>query len=127
MNGTNSSDGVPIEVGNRVEFAPPIIDRLGVSYSRGCFSGTFLWSYTSKSYSDATNIERSDNPIRGAIPAYQVVDLAVTVKVKQYQIKAGVNNLTDAHYFTKRTDEYPGPGIIPSIGRSFYLGFGGRF
>jgi Fe(3+) dicitrate transport protein len=38
-------------------------------------------------------------------------------------LKAGLNNLTDQKYFTQRADEYPGPGIIPSIGRNFYVGF----
>src|SRR5205814_4497889 len=36
----------------------------------------------------------------------------------------GVNNLADRKYFTKRTTEYPGPGIIPAMGRSLYLSFG---
>jgi hypothetical protein len=34
---------------------------------------------------------------------------------------------TNAKYFTTRTDEYPGPGIIPAIGRSIYVGFGAKF
>ena len=39
----------------------------------------------------------------------------------------GVNNLADARYFTRRTDEYPGPGIIPSLGRGFYATLAARF
>jgi Fe(3+) dicitrate transport protein len=39
----------------------------------------------------------------------------------------GINNLTDAHYFTKRTGEYPGPGILPGIGRTFYAGIEATF
>jgi len=35
--------------------------------------------------------------------------------------------MAGASYFTRRTDEYPGPGIIPSIGRSFYIGFTAKF
>jgi Fe(3+) dicitrate transport protein len=38
------------------------------------------------------------------------------------KFSCGINNLTDAKYFTMRTDEYPGPGIIPSIGRMVYFG-----
>ena len=34
------------------------------------------------------------------------------------------NNLLDAAYFTRRATGYPGPGIIPSQGRSFYLTLG---
>jgi Fe(3+) dicitrate transport protein len=39
----------------------------------------------------------------------------------------GINNLTNARYFTKRTDEYPGPGILPGIGRSVYASLGMKF
>ena len=44
-----------------------------------------------------------------------------------YSINGGVNNLLDKSYFTRRTDEYPGPGIIPAVGRSFYIGFKASF
>ena len=40
----------------------------------------------------------------------------------RYELTLGVNNLTGARYFTKRTGEYPGPGILPGIGRSLYAG-----
>jgi outer membrane receptor for Fe3+-dicitrate len=46
-------------------------------------------------------------------------------KWKRLKLKTGINNLGDQRYFTQRTDEYPGPGIIPSVGRSFYVGLGG--
>jgi Fe(3+) dicitrate transport protein len=38
-----------------------------------------------------------------------------------------MNNIADKKYFTLRADEYPGPGIIPSIGRSFYVGISAKF
>ena len=38
-----------------------------------------------------------------------------------WRLQGGVNNLADRHYFTRRTDEYPGPGILPSLGRSIYV------
>ena len=40
------------------------------------------------------------------------MDWSSTLKVKNYHIKFGINNVTDARYFTLRTVEYPGPGII---------------
>ena len=55
------------------------------------------------------------------------MDFALTLRLKKINLKAGANNFTDTQYFTKRTDEYPGPGIIPSIGRSFYVGLGFKF
>jgi len=55
------------------------------------------------------------------------MDWSGTLKIKNYNIKFGMNNLADAKYFTFRTVEYPGPGIIPSVGRTIYVGFGARF
>ena len=39
---------------------------------------------------------------------------------RRFTVSAGVNNLTDARYFTRRASGYPGPGILPSDGRAFY-------
>jgi len=114
--------------GNFVEYAPQTIDRLGVTYSRSFFSTTFLISYTAKSFGDAGNTVSSEDAIVGVIPSYTVMDWAITFPLKGgWNIKGGINNLGDQRYFTLRTDEYPGPGIIPAIGRSFYLSFGARF
>ncbi|MBU2045174.1 MAG: TonB-dependent receptor, partial [Bacteroidetes bacterium] len=86
---------------------------------------TYLLSYTSKSFGDASNaVTPSADAVAGLIPSYTVMDLALTLRLRNVNFKAGLNNLTDERYFTKRTDEYPGPGIIPSIGRSFYIGLG---
>ncbi len=38
------------------------------------------------------------------------------------ELSFGVNNLANARYFTKRTGEYPGPGILPDMGRRMYVG-----
>ena len=114
--------------GKYVEYAPTSINRFGTSISIGKFSTTFLVSSTAKSFGDAGNSETpSADAIAGAIPAYTVMDWSATVHIKNYNIKFGVNNLTDERYFTLRTGEYPGPGIIPSVGRSLYLGAGARF
>ncbi len=109
---------------NDVEYAPQVIDRVGLTYAWRRFSTTFLYSYTAKSFSDAGNTLFSPDAEVGLIPAFSVMDWAASVKFGRYNIKAGVNNLGDAHYFTFRTFEYPGPGIIPSMGRSWYVGFG---
>lgn len=109
--------------GNRVEYAPDIINRVGVSYSIKGFSTTFQVGNQSKAYGDASNAIGSDNPAAGIVPAFYVIDWSASYKVKMFAIKAGLNNLTDQKYFTQRADEYPGPGIIPSIGRNFYVGF----
>ncbi len=113
--------------GNWAEFAPATIERFGLTYAIKGFSTTFLFSHTAKSYSDANNTVFSDDAEVGVIPAYTVMDWAATVKLKNYHIKFGMNNVADAKYFTMRTIEYPGPGIIPSLGRSIYVGIGARF
>lgn len=113
--------------GKYVEYAPQTINRFGATYEYKVFSTTFLISNTAKSYSDASNAVKSDDPAVGLIPAYQVLDWSSALHLGKYNFKFGVNNLADKRYFTVRTNEYPGPGIIPAIGRSFYIGFGARF
>ncbi len=111
-----------------VEYAPTSINRFGLNIVVNKFSTTFLISSTAKSYGDASNtVTPSDDAVAGLIPAYTVMDWSGTLHIKNYNLKFGVNNLADARYFTLRTGEYPGPGIIPSIGRSLYVGFGVKF
>lgn len=81
-------------------------------------------SNQSKAFGDAANTVRNINPVVGSIPGYSVVDWSVSVAVKKMKFMGGVNNIGDSKYYTQRTDEYPGPGIIPSASRSFYIGFG---
>ena len=113
--------------GNRVEAAAKEIERVGVIFSNKMFSSTFQVNYIGDAFGDATNLKVSDNPIAGYIPAYTVLDFSATYKIGNYSIKCGVNNLGNKSYFTRRTDEYPGPGIIPATGRSLYVGFTAKF
>ncbi len=113
--------------GKRVEAATKTINRLGLIFNSKNFSSTFQVNSVGDAYGDASNVKTSDDPIAGYIPAYTVLDLSVTYKINNYSIKIGSNNIADKSYFTRRTDEYPGPGIIPSIGRSFYVGFMTKF
>jgi Fe(3+) dicitrate transport protein len=110
--------------GNKTEYAPELINRIGLTYSKKWFSSSVQFSHQSKAYGNAANTERSTNPIIGRIPAYSIVDWSTTIRWKKIKFKGGINNLTDKRYFTQRTDEYPGPGIIPSAGISFYTGIG---
>jgi len=113
--------------GNRVETSPGYINRTGVTYADNRFSATMQVNNTGDAFGDATNVKRSEEPAAGYIPAYTVFDISATYRIKQFSLKAGLNNVTDKAYFTLRTDEYPGPGIIPSIGRSFYAGISLKF
>jgi Fe(3+) dicitrate transport protein len=114
---------------NRVEQAPRMLERVGLTYALGPASSTLQLSHTSDSYGDANNsVEPTDDAAAGFVPGYTVLDWSGQLRIGSgYTLHLGVNNLTDAHYFTKRTGEYPGPGILPGIGRSFYGGIEATF
>lgn len=113
--------------GNRVETATKIINRVGLVFNTKRFSTSFQVNSVGDAFGDATNSMQSDGAVAGYIPAYTVLDLSASYKLKNFILKLGVNNLTDEQYFTRRADEYPGPGIIPSVDRSLYLGFTAKF
>lgn len=115
--------------GKNVENAPRKINRFGVSYNKKGFSITWQLSDIGKAYADASNTETANAAATtGVIPAYTVQDISASFKfLKHYNVKTGVNNLTDERYFTRRAGGYPGPGILPADGRTFYLSGGIKF
>ncbi len=113
--------------GNRVETAVRYVNRTGLSYSDKKLSATFQINNVGDAFGDATNIRAGSDPVAGYIPGYTVLDISATYRINRYSLKAGINNLANKSYFTRRTDEYPGPGIIPSDGRSFYIGVSAKF
>ena len=50
------------------------------------------------------------------------MDFSGKYSIKKIQLEFGVNNLTNESYFTRRASGYPGPGILPSPIRNYYLG-----
>lgn len=115
--------------GKWVENAPQFINRLGVTYSIKTFSATLLYSSSSKIYTDALNTEAPNSSSQiGKIDAYQIIDLSAAYSfLDHYNLKAGVNNLTDEVYATRRAGGYPGPGLLPGNGRTYYFGLGVNF
>lgn len=114
--------------GNRVEFAPESIVRTGVTYRVSGFSTTLQYSRVGDQFTDASNTLFTVDAIQGLIPAYRLWDLSGSYSFRnRYVIRAGVNNLADAHYFNRRGASYPGPGLIPADGRSFYGSIGVRY
>lgn len=109
---------------NEVEFVPKTILRTGLSVSYKKFKLTFQYAKTGEQYTDATNAVYTSNAVTGLIPSYYVMDLALSYSYKWLSVATGINNLTDNMYFTRRADGYPGPGIIPSDGRSYYITLG---
>ena len=107
--------------GNEVELVPETNLKAGLIFQRNNLQLSYQFSFVSEHFSDASNAIRTPTAIEGIIPSYNVMDVAVQYTWRRYRIDAGVNNLTDSIYFTRRATGYPGPGIIPSSGRSFYL------
>lgn len=105
----------------RVEFVPPVLFRTGVSFGNQQFNITWQYSYVGKQYSDATNAEFTPRAVDGAVPTYQVMDLSASYSWKWFTLYGSINNLTNTKYFTRRADGYPGPGILPSDPRGYYL------
>ncbi len=110
--------------GNDVEHVPKINFKTGLTVAKDNFEATYQYSYVGEHFSDATNARQTPTAIEGIIPAYYVMDLSAQYSYKQFRLEAGVNNLTDNRYFTRRATGYPGPGIIPAKARSFYITLG---
>lgn len=115
--------------GKRLENAPIHILRTGFTAGYKKILVTTQISHVSKSYSDANNTEvPTANGNTGVIPAYTVMDFTATYKFnKGLNIKAGINNLANALYFTRRAGGYPGPGALPADGRTFFVSVGAKF
>ncbi len=117
-------DGQSFFIAKQVELIPPINLKSGFNFSYKNFQASYQVAYTAAQFSDATNAEFVADATRGRIPAYSVQDLSFSYQHKNYRIQTGINNLTNATYFTRRATAYPGPGIIPSDGRNFYFTLG---
>jgi Fe(3+) dicitrate transport protein len=114
--------------GKKVENAPANIFRGGVSVGCHDFLITGQLSYTDKTFSDANNtVAPSANGNNGLIPSYKIVDLTAAYKISsQVKLKAGINNVFDEKYFTRRAGGYPGPGLLPGDGRTFFFSVGAK-
>lgn len=109
--------------GKKVENAPANIFRGGISAGYKGFMLTTQVSTVGETFSDANNTAAaSANGNTGLIPSYIVTDLTATYKFnKSLNLKAGINNLFDERYFTRRAGGYPGPGALPADGRTLYI------
>jgi Fe(3+) dicitrate transport protein len=106
----------------KVELVPPIVLKTGFSFTKEKYSLSYQFSYTKEHFSDATNSENQvSNAVVGLIYSYFTMDLSCKIIFKSIQLETGINNLSNEIYFTRRATGYPGPGIIPSMPRSFYL------
>ncbi len=107
--------------GNKVESVPDWITRNGFTVKYSIISFSTLYSYTSESFADALNaVQPSASGATGLVPSYQLLDFNIAFKLNEnVKLQLNVNNALNEHYFTKRPQFYPGPGIWSSDGRTF--------
>lgn len=122
LDATIKSGNTNVDIsGNKVESVPDWISRNGITLSYAMISLSALYSYTSSSFADPLNtVTPSSSGAVGVVPAYHLLDMHLAVQlVKKVKLQLNVNNMLDQHYFTKRPQFYPGPGIWSSDGITF--------
>ena len=115
--------------GKQVENAPTNILRGGISAGNKGLLLSVQLSSVGETFSDANNtVVASTNGNTGLIPSYTVTDFTATYKLnKGLNFKAGINNIFNEIYFTRRAGGYPGPGALPADGRTFFISIGAKF
>jgi Fe(3+) dicitrate transport protein len=123
VSGEINKGGTNVDVtGKHVENVPDWMNKTGLTLQHNHLTTAIQFSYTSKTYNDALNTQASTNGITGVIPAYHVWDWSINWQfIKACSISGGVNNFTNEKYFNRRITFYPGPGILPADGRTFYV------
>jgi Fe(3+) dicitrate transport protein len=108
--------------GKKVEYAPSQLLRTGLNYDFKGWSFNYQFSFTGSVFTDAANtVLPNSTATVGQLKAYSIHDISLSYKFnKNYQVKFGVNNLLNEMYATRRSGGYPGPGLLPSQGRSLY-------
>ena len=107
--------------GNQVEFVPDVNIKTGLRFGYKNLLANVQYSYLASQFTDATNSQDSNlSGVIGAIPQYDIMDVALSYTYKRFKLETGINNVLDETYFTRRATGYPGPGIIPSAPRNFY-------
>lgn len=115
--------------GKKVEFIPTVNLKTGINAGYRNLLASLQFTYLSEQFTDVENSRipadgDNRNGIIGEIPAYGILDFSLSYNYKKWRIETGINNLLDNAYFTRRATGYPGPGIIPSDPRTFYLTLG---
>ena len=109
-------------VGKKVEFVPRVNFKTGIKYGYQNIIFNLQYSYISNQFTDSSNADEGNiSGIIGKIPEYYLLDFSFSYLVKSFRFEAGINNITNSLYFTRRATGYPGPGIIPSPPRNVYL------
>lgn len=113
---------IPGVQGNQVEFVPKVNIKTGLRLGYKKLKGSFQFTHLTDQFSEATNAtDGGVSSVVGLIPAYKIMDVSLSYEWKRFRAEGSVNNLANEMYFTRRATGYPGPGILPSDGRGFYL------
>lgn len=114
--------------GNTIESVPRWMSRNGLQVSWYGFSATLQYSYVSETFADPLNtVKPTANGAKGIVPAYGLWDLNMGYRFGgRFTLRAGISNLGNKSYFTKRPTMYPGPGVWSSDGRAIQVSVGLR-
>ncbi len=114
--------------GNSVESVPRWISRNGLTLTYKTLTAVWQYSYVGESFADPANtVMPSANGAVGSVGSYGLWDFNVACRLAgRFTLRAGINNLANRQYFTKRPLFYPGPGVWSSDGRSLVASVGMR-
>lgn len=118
-----SSDDSSID-GNTVEYVPEWNIKTGASFKVKAWSFGYQFTLITEQFTDASNAPFGADPnaVVGAIPTYSIHDVNIGYRREAWSIQAGIDNVLNSSYFTRRASGYPGPGIIPAAPRSLWVG-----
>ena len=112
-------------VGNAVEFVPNVNIKNGFSLQFNCIVMNIQHTYLSSQFTDVSNaVESNISGVIGEIPSYEIYDFSISYKYNKLVAEYGINNFMNTSYFTRRATGYPGPSIITSPNRNYYLTLG---
>lgn len=119
---------IPGVEGKEVEFVPAVNFKMGARIGYKNLKGSFQYSHLSNQFTEATNaIDGGVSAVVGLIPAYNIMDAGISYQFNRFKLEGNVNNLANSIYFTRRATGYPGPGILPSDNRTFYITLQAKF
>jgi len=119
---------VGVRSGNKLEDLPDYNIKTGIAYGYRQFTTSLQATFVGQQFSDAANTTRPFKGIFGIISAYTVLDLSAKYAFSErFTLSSSVNNLLNNFYFTRRAPAYPGPGIIPALGRTWNVTLAAKF
>jgi Fe(3+) dicitrate transport protein len=108
--------------GKQLEYAPQYQGHLGLEFRFNQWRFQCTGHAVAAVYTDAANTDLpSANAQVGMLPKYEILDASISVDCTRYiALSAGINNAFNTTYATRRTGGYPGPGLLPSPGRTLW-------